>query len=142
MKRSRVLFLCIHNSARSQMAEGFLQQIAGDRFDAVSAGFSPGTLNPLVVQAMAEIGIDIADKTTKSVFDLYKSGALFSYVISVCDKANESNCPVFPGVSHRINWNFDDPSQFTGTDEEKLSRIRLVRDSIREHVEKFVSEHS
>jgi arsenate reductase len=114
--KERVLFLCIHNSARSQMAAAFLKQIAGDRFEVDSAGIEPGKLNPLAVEAMRQTGIDISQNGTQSVFDLYKGGRLFEYVISVCDAASAERCPIFPGVTTRLNWSFADPSTFIGTD--------------------------
>ena len=113
--KKRVLFVCVHNVARSQMAEAFLKSLAGDRFEAVSAGLEPGEINPLVVEVMREAGIDISQNRSKSVFDLYKRGELFSYVISVCDEASAEMCPVFPGLLvKQVHWSFDDPSGFTG----------------------------
>ena len=104
--RKRVLFVCVHNSARSQIAEAFLNTLAGDRFEAVSAGLEPGTLNPLAVEVMKEVGIDISKNRTKSVFDLYAAGALFSYVIAVCDAEAAQRCPIFPGITKTIVWSF------------------------------------
>ena len=131
MNRIRVLFVCIHNSARSQMAEAFLNNSVGDRFEAMSAGLEPGVLNPHVVEVMKEVGIDISQNRTKSVFDLYKKGELFSYVITVCDEASAQRCPVFPGLlTDQIHWSFADPSTFKGTSNEKLAQIRQVRDQI------------
>ena len=98
MAKQRVLFVCVHNSARSQMAEAFLKQLAGDRFEVESAGIEPGALNPIVVDAMKEIGIDISGNQTKDVFDFLKRGKAFSYVITVCDEASGERCPIFPGV--------------------------------------------
>ena len=138
----RVLFLCIHNSARSQMAAAFLKQAAGDRFDVESAGIEPGKLNPLVVTAMKQIGIDISRNETQSVFDLFKSGQRFQYVISVCDEASAERCPIFPGVTTRLNWSFADPSTFTGSDAERLKQVVAVRDEIRAKIEAFLSEES
>ncbi len=140
--KKRVLFLCIHNSARSQMAAALLKQVAGERFDVESAGIEPGTLNPLVVAAMREIGIDISQSKTQSVFDLFKSGQRFQYVISVCDEASAERCPVFPGVTTRLNWNFADPSTFIGPDLERLRQVAAVRNQIREKVEEWVKEES
>ena len=128
--KKRVLFVCIHNSARSQMAEAFLDQICGGEFEAHSAGLEPGTLNPAAVQAMQEFGIDITNKPTKAVFDYLKSGLLFAYVITVCDEASAERCPVFAGVTQRFHWSFPDPSSFAGTPEEKLIQTRKVRDLI------------
>ena len=140
--KKRVLFLCIHNSARSQMAAAFLKQAAGDRFDVESAGLEPGKLNPLVVTAMKQIGIDISRNETQSVFELFKSGQRFQYVISVCDEASAERCPIFPGVTTRLNWSFADPSTFTGSDADRLKQVVVVRDEIRAKIEAFLSEES
>lgn len=137
-QKSKVLFLCVHNSARSQMAEAFLNRIAGDRFEAQSAGIEPGVLNPYVVQVMQEIGFDISGNKTTGVFDLYRSGAMFSYVIAVCDGANAERCPIFPGVAKRLDWEFSDPSALKGTDEEKLQGTRVIRDQIKARIEEWV----
>jgi arsenate reductase len=126
----RVLFICVHNSGRSQMSEAFLKHYARDRFDAQSAGLEPSELNPMVVQAMAEIGIDISQNKTKSVFDVWKSGELFQYVISVCDAESAEKCPIFPGPTTRLHWSFHDPSRATGTYEQKLQKVRQIRDEI------------
>ncbi|MHB8771545.1 MAG: arsenate reductase ArsC [Syntrophales bacterium] len=139
MKKEKVLFVCVHNSARSQMAEAWLNALAGDSFEAKSAGLEPGTLNPLVVQAMAEVGIDIARNLTKSVYDFYKRGDLFSYVITVCDEESAERCPVFPGIVKRLRWSFPDPSLLAGTPEEKMVAIRRLRDTIRDRVTEWVA---
>jgi arsenate reductase (thioredoxin) len=138
MEKIKVLFVCIHNSARSQMAEAFLNTIGGDKFSAESAGLEPGTLNPFVVKSMAEIGIDISNNKTKDVFDYFIDGKIFNYVITVCDEASEQRCPIFPGASKRINWSIEDPSSFSGTEAEKLMKISKVRDSIRIKIEEFI----
>jgi arsenate reductase len=139
MDKKRVLFVCVHNSARSQIAEAYPNALAGDRFEAMSAGLEPGTLNPLVVEVMKEVGIDISQNQTKSAFDLYKKGELFSYVITVCDAASAEMCPLFPGlVTAQIHWSFADPSSFTGTHEEKLAQTRLVRDAIKTKIEEWL----
>jgi arsenate reductase len=141
MDKKRVLFVCVHNSARSQMAEAFLNSLAGDRFEAMSAGLEPGTLNPLAVEVMKEVGIDISQNRTKSAFDLFKKGALFSYVITVCDTASAEQCPLFPGLlTAQIHWSFADPSAFTGTDEERLAQTRVLRDAIKSKIEKWLRE--
>ena len=143
MRKKRVLFVCVHNSARSQMAEAFLNNLAGDRFEAVSAGLEPGTLNPLAVEVMKEVGIDISQNRTKSVFDLYKKGELFSYVITVCDAASAGRCPIFPGLlTARTDWSFADPSAFTGTFEERLAQTRQVRDAIKAKIKEWLKETS
>jgi arsenate reductase (thioredoxin) len=134
MKKQKVLFVCIHNSARSQMAEAWLNKLCGDRFEGHSAGLEPGTLNPLVVLVMAEAGIDISHNRTKSVFDLVKTADLFSYVITVCDAANAERCPVFPEITTRLHWSFTDPAGLNGTEEEKLAACRTIRDEIKKAV--------
>lgn len=136
----RVLFVCIHNSARSQMAEAFVNSTCGLELRAESAGFEPSTLNPIAVQAMKEIGIDISRNTTKSVFDLFKAGRLYDYVITVCDESSAEVCPVFPGIVTRLHWSFEDPSALIGTTEERLARTREIRDQIRRQVEIWCSE--
>jgi len=140
MKKTRVLFVCVNNSARSQMAEVFLNNIAGDRFEALSAGLEPGTLNPSVVAVMKEVGIDISQNKTKSVFDFYKQGALFDYVITVCDAASAEKCPIFPGITKRLHWGFPDPSSLEVLDDEKMEAIREIRDQIRQKIENWVEE--
>ncbi len=120
MAKIKVLFVCVHNSARSQMSEAFLNHYYGDKFEAESAGLEPGTLNPVVVDAMKEAGIDISGNKTKSVFDYFKEGRMFKYVITVCDKTAAERCPIFPGVAEKIHWSFPDPSAIQGTYEEKL----------------------
>jgi arsenate reductase len=140
MKKKNVLFVCIHNSARSQMAEAFLASICGEQFEAYSAGIEPGRLNPIVVEAMQEIGIDISKNQTKAVFDMFKSGKGFAYVITVCDETSAERCPIFPGVTTRLHWSFPDPSSFPGTHEEKLAKTREVRDTIKEKIETWCAE--
>jgi arsenate reductase len=138
MKKKQVLFVCVHNIARSQMAEAFLKSLAGDRFDVKSAGLEPGDLNPLVVAAMAEVGIDIANKKSKSVFNLYKKGEQFDYVITVCDEASAERCPVFAGASNMIRWNFTDPSRLEGSPEDKMKMVRHIRDRIKSRIEEWL----
>lgn len=137
MEKKKVLFVCIHNSARSQMAEAWMNRLCGDRFEAESAGLEPGILNPLVITAMKEVGIDISGKGTRSVFDVLKAGTLFSYVITVCDESAAEACPIFPGPAKHVHMGFMDPSRTEGTEEQKLTRVRVIRDSIREVVEAF-----
>jgi arsenate reductase (thioredoxin) len=140
MAKQNVLFICVHNSARSQMAEAFLNQIGGDQFAAESAGLEPGTMNPLVVDVMNEVGIDLAEKETRAVFDIWKSGKLFQYVITVCHDAEAKGCPIFPGIATRLHWPFPDPSKVTGSDAEKLQQVRKIRDAIRLKVERWCDE--
>lgn len=134
-----VLFVCVHNSARSQMAEALLNSLAGDRFEAESAGLEPGVLNPFAVETMKEVGLDISRNKTKGVLDLFKKGRVFSYVITVCDETSAEQYPIFPGLlTKTIHRSFEDPSTFTGTDEEKLEKIRKVRNAIKEKIEEWL----
>jgi arsenate reductase (thioredoxin) len=109
--KQKVLFICTHNSARSQMAQAFLNEICGDHFEPHSAGLEPGRLNPLAVEAMREIGIDISQNQTQSVFDVFRSGELFAYAITVCDESSAQSCPIFAGVTKRLHWSFPDPAE-------------------------------
>jgi arsenate reductase (thioredoxin) len=135
----RVLFVCVHNSGRSQMCEAFLKRYSGDRFDVQSAGLKPGELNPLVVEAMAEIGIDISKNKTKSVFSIWRSGLIVQYVIAVCDKEAAEKCPFFPGLTKRLHWPFHDPSKVTGTYEQKLQKVREIRDEIASKIQDWLA---
>jgi arsenate reductase len=140
--KTRVLFLCIHNSARSQMAEALFNKLGDDRFEAESAGIEPGPMNPLAIAVMKEMGIDISQNKSKEVFDLYKEGKMFHYVIAVCDEAINEKCPIFPGMMKRLSWPFPNPVYFIGTEEEKLQRTREVRDQINDRILKFVESLS
>jgi arsenate reductase len=142
MKKLKVLFICVHNSARSQMAEAWLNHLCGDEFEAQSAGLEPGVLNPLAVEAMREAGIDISRKQTQAVFDVWKSGQLFTYVITVCGEAEAEGhaCPIFPGVAQRLHWPFPDPSRLTGSAAAKLSLTCKIRDEIRLKVQEWCDE--
>ena len=122
------------------MAEAWLNHLCGKSFNADSAGLEPGTLNPLVVEAMKEVGIDISQKKTQAVFDVFKSGKLIAYVVTVCDETSAEKCPIFPGVTKRLHWSFADPSALTGTDEEKMLEIRKIRDDIRLKIEDWCEE--
>jgi len=134
MKKT-VLFLCTGNSCRSQMAEGLLRHLAGDRFEAASAGTHPAGLNPGAVAVMQEIGIDISSHRSKRV-DEYKD-ARFDYVITVCDRAKET-CPIFPASSVQLHWSFEDPAAAVGTIEERQRVFRRVRDEIAERIRPFI----
>lgn len=137
MNKQRVLILCTGNSARSQMAEGLLRDIAGDRFDVESAGTIASFVRPQAIAAMHEIGIDISGHRSKSL-DEFRDRK-FDHVITVCDNAAE-NCPVFPGRAERIHWSFDDPADASGTDEEKLAVFRRVRDEISARLRDFAEQ--
>ena len=127
MNKQRVLFLCTHNSARSQMAEGFLRAMAGDRFDAQSAGTEKTVVNPLAIRVMAERGVDIGAHTSKLFAGLMHEP--WDYLITVCDDANE-RCPFVPGTHERLHWSFEDPSRASGSEENRLATFRRVRDQI------------
>ena len=138
MNKIKVLFVCIHNSARSQMAEAFLNDYGKDKYIAESAGIEPGNLNPFVIKVMSEAGYDISNNKTKSVFDLFKLNNNYDYIVTVCDPEAAEKCPVFPGIIKMIHWEFKDPSSFNGTDEEKLAFTRKVRDEINVRIRSFV----
>lgn len=133
----RVLVLCTGNSARSQMAEGLLRHMAGQRFEVTSAGVSPTQVRAEAIQVMREIGIDITAQYSKSVEDF--AGQPFDYVMTVCDNANEQ-CPVFPGGTKRIHWSFDDPGATQGNEATKIEVFRRVRDEIRDRLQVFVAD--
>jgi arsenate reductase len=135
----KVLFLCTHNSVRSQMAEGLLRHLGGGRFDVHSAGTEATLVRPLAIRAMQEVGIDISHHTSKTLQQYLKH--TWDYVITVCDAANES-CPIFPGGKRRLHWSFPDPSKAPGTEEEQLATYRQVCNSIREHIEKFLKKEA
>jgi arsenate reductase len=134
----RVLFVCTHNSARSQMAEAYLQKLGAGAFAVESAGLEPGRLNPYVVRALQEDGIDISGKKTNSVFDYLKQGRLYNYVITVCSQEAAERCPIFPGRATRLHWSFPDPSTFKGSDDEIMRQVRDVRNTIRDQIHGFV----
>jgi arsenate reductase len=141
MPKQKVLFICVHNSARSQMAAALLNQTCGELFEAQSAGLEHGTINPLVVEALRELGIDISKNTTQRVFDVWQSGQIFQFAVTVCSEDEAEGCPIFPGVTTRLHWSFDDPSKLTGTHEERLAGTRRVRDHIRARIDSFCEEH-
>jgi arsenate reductase len=134
MRKDRVLFICRHNSARSQMAEAWCNAMCGDFLQAESAGLEPGELNPLAVRAMSEAGIDISRKTTQDVFSLVQSDKLYAYVITVCDRSTAERCPIFAGITTRFDWSFADPACLTGSEEDKMKEVRKIRDEIRDRI--------
>ncbi|HVO40876.1 MAG TPA: arsenate reductase ArsC [Spirochaetia bacterium] len=133
----KVLFLCVHNSARSQMAEAYLRKFGGDAFEVESAGLIPGTLNPYVVRALQEDGIDISGKVPQDVLTLYKLGRRYSHVVTVCSPEAAEQCPIFPGTAARLHWPFPDPASFAGTDEQIMDQVRSLRNHIRDKVREF-----
>jgi len=137
---TKVLFLCVHNSARSQIAEAYLHRFGGADFEVESAGLEPGKLNPFVVRALAEDGIDISGKTTQGVFELYKAGRRYDYVVTVCSREAADRCPIFPGITQRLHWPFPDPADFVGTEEQVMAQVREVRDAIKEKVREFAAQ--
>jgi arsenate reductase len=137
----RVLFVCIHNSARSQMAEAFLNELGKGEFIAESAGLEAGNLNPYVVKAMKEIGYDLSKNKTKSVFDFYKQGKRYELVVKVCDAMNGQRCPIFPSTKATLNWDLTDPSALGGTEAEKIAAIRPIRDLIKQKVLQLIKDY-
>ena len=142
MNKTKILFVCVENSARSQMAEAFLNKYGNEKFFAESAGLEPGILNPLVVEVMKEEGIDISNNKTKSAFDFLKQGKFFSYVIKLCDKESLERCPIFPGVRQEIEWSYNDPAKFEGSYEERLNATRIIRDQIKNQIIGWIKEFS
>ncbi len=142
MDSIKVLFVCIHNSARSQMAQAYVNHFGEGKVIAESAGLEPGKLNPVVVEVMKEDGIDISQNKTNSVFEFFKEGRRYTYVVAVCDKAAYEKCPIFPGIvtGGRLHWPFPDPSSMTGTYEEKLQNTREVRDEIKSKIQTWLKE--
>lgn len=141
MSKANVLFICVHNSARSRMAEGFLNARCGEFFDAQSAGLMPGSgVNPLAAEVMREVQIDITRNKSQEVFDVFKSGRLFAYVVTVCHESEAAGCPIFPGPTKRLHWPFADPSSTTGAWEEKLEKTRAIRDEIEEKIQEWCAE--
>lgn len=138
--KQKVLFVCIHNSARSQMAEAFVNRLCGEQFEAHSAGIEPGKLNPVVVEAMREIGFDLSLNQTKSCDEMLRRSVKFDFVVTVCDEASAERCPVFPGGGRRLHWGFPDPSSFQGGPDAKLAFTCRVRDEIRAKIETWCDE--
>ena len=140
-EKTRILFLCSKNSARSQMAEAFLRQYGGDRFEPHSAGLAPGEIDPMTIRVMAERGYDLSGQRSKGIHE-YLGKTLFQYLIIMCAEA-EKNCPtVWPGVNQRLHWSFDDPAKFEGTDEQKLAKFRQVRDLIDARVKAWLIQQN
>ncbi len=139
MEKTKVLFLCTHNTARSQMAEAFLRKFAGDRFEVFSAGTEPREINPFVRKVMAEVGLDLSRQRSKSVVE-FLGKMTVGYLIIVCEKIEEK-CPItFPGFMYRMFWPFEDPVAFAGSEEEKLAKFREVRDKIAERIKLWLRE--
>lgn len=136
----RVLFVCIANSFRSQVAEAFLNYKYGDDFEAESAGFKTKPINPLAIEVMQEYGIDISNNSVDRLMDFYNEGRKYQYVITVCNRGEEEDCPIFPGVVTRLSWSgFDDPDNFTGSEDEKKNNARTLRDNIEKRIDEFVN---
>jgi len=137
MMKRKILVLCTGNSCRSQMAEGYLKHLAGDRFEVTSAGLEPSMVNPKAIKVMQEDGEDISSYTSKDVNQFV--GQKFDYIITVCDNARE-HCPYFPGQAERIHWSFEDPAAAKGTDDEIMAVFRMVRDLIKARIKEFLNE--
>lgn len=136
-RKKKVLFVCVHNSARSVIAEAMLNQLCGEHYEAQSAGLKPTSttvVHPLAVAVLKEDGIDVSDYQPRHVFDVVKSSQIFTHVIAVCDDANAERCPIFPGVTQRLHWGFADPSTLQGTWEEQLEATRQIRDQIKAQI--------
>ena len=140
MNKAKVLFICTGNSARSQMAEGFLEEYGSEQFAAYSGGLKAEGIHPYTKEVMAEVGIDISNQESKKL-KTFLGQMHFGYLITVCKKAANS-CPTFPDVSKRLNWELDDPKKFKGTEEEQLTKFREVRDKIKTKVQKFITDNS
>ncbi len=138
MRKTKVLFLCTGNSCRSQMAQGWLQTLAGDRFQVYSAGLEPHGIHPLTIQVMEEAGVDMSGHRSKHL-DEYKGKIDFDYLITVCGDADE-RCPYFPGMGDRLHWPFEDPPAFNGPQDEKLALFRKVRYQIKAKIEAWLAE--
>ena len=134
----KVIFICIHNSARSQIAAAYLSHLGGERFEAYSAGLTPGKLNPFAVEAMKQDGIDISQNSVNSVDEYIESRIQFDFVITVCDESAADRCPYFPGQGARLHWGFVDPSSLGGSDDEKLKETIKIRDQIKAKIQQFV----
>lgn len=140
MNPVKILFVCVHNSARSQMAEAFLNHLGNGQFIAESAGLEPGSLNPIVVASMELEGIDISANKTKSINSIISSGKSYDYLITVCDETNAEKCPVVPGSGKRLHWSFDDPSALNGSYTEKLDQTLLIMSEIKSKIENWIKE--
>ena len=139
--KKRVLFVCVHNSARSQMAEAFLNKLGEGEFYAESAGFEPAPLNPYAVQAMKEIGYDISKNSISVVNDYFLEGRIYHFIVKVCDQVNGQRCPIFPMTRRVLDWNLEDPSAFVGSSEEIMVQVRSLRDKIKNLVQDLIDEY-
>ena len=138
----RILFVCIHNSGRSQMADAFLNELGGPEFVAESAGVEPRSINPDVVRVMQEIGYDLSDAQSDNIVDFFRQGRLYEQVIYVCERGTEQDCPVFPGVRQTLHWPYPDPAALAGDEAERLEALREIRDRIRERVEEWLAANA
>lgn len=142
--RKRILFVCVHNAARSQMAEAYCEHYGGDSFIAESAGLEPGDINPYVVRAMQEKGIDISCKKSDLIDDFLAEGRKYDYLVTVCSESEAESCPMFPGMDKddRLHWSFANPSNFVGTDDEIMAQVREVREQIAAKIQEFLAAAS
>ena len=140
MKMEKVLFVCIHNSARSQMAEALLRNYAGQHFDVYSAGLEPKGINPLTIQVMEELGLDLSGHTSKDLYS-FIGKISFDTMITVCGRAEQS-CPIFPGMGTRMHWDIEDPSKFSGTPAEKLAKFREIRGCLDQKIRLWLSQQN
>ena len=138
----RILFVCIHNSGRSQMAEAFLNDLGSPEFVAESAGVEPRSINPDVVRVMQEVGYDLFGAQSDNIVDFFRQGRLYEQVIYVCERGTEQDCPVFPGVRQTLHWPYPDPAALAGDEAERLEALREIRDRIRERVEEWLAANA
>lgn len=136
----RVLFICVRNSARSQMAAAFLRRACPNELQVESAGLTPGSINPLAAATMQEVGIDISGNSTQSVFEVFQSGKVFSHVITVCDETSAEACPIFPGIVKRLHWSIRDPGALAGSWEDRFNAVRPIRREISDRVDALCEE--
>jgi arsenate reductase len=142
MQKRRVLFISPVNDSRSQMAEALLNSLAGDEYEAWSAGFQPGELSPVTVQVMREIGVDICTQRTKKLFELYRSGMVFNHIVTLCDVSVGEKSPIYPNHRYYIEWSTPDPDAFEGPEEERTRRLRQCRDRLQRRIEEWLHELS
>ena len=140
--KKKIMFVCIHNSARSQMCEAFVRHYAGDTYEVHSSGIEKGKLNEDVVQVMTELGISMEGHYAKRAQEYILRNEAFDYVITVCDESNAERCPIFPGDHQRLHWGFSDPSAIQGSKEERLPRIRIIRDEIHQKILLWLKENA
>ena len=142
MQKRRVLFMSPVNDSRTQMAEALFNSLAGDEYEAWSAGFQPGELSPVTVKVMREIGLDISAQRTKKLFELYRSGMLFNHIVALCDLSVGEKSPIYPNHRYYIEWSTPDPDAFASTEEERMRRLRRCREELKQRIGEWLQELS